>query len=346
MPEAAAAVEQSNHPTDRHLRSILSNPLFATAPVQSQLRMPRLAGTAVPSDIFDSAVSRGLMTARRATGYLVAVMRQLQSEMAPADLRKRMAESGAGLRVLKWLQASRGGYNIQLLSYDAFVHHLIPFLVAEGLGETAWNWLYQLGGRVCASQTDTEAEQALSNVLNAILKTPKLADPEFSLSLDNRYSYLIRANRSLPVNNQAVSHHLRTAWTKLAWFTTVDASIRPKPSALLYEMFIDIGRPWDLRRDIAHLELHHPVNPDHTQAVEFLRQLLPFEIAEADTDRPEHKNVAKRLNSLASDTVSRLEHVGLDGEASWVKEFMSRSFLTWNIHKQVDSLDERTGLAI
>src|SRR4051794_5239897 len=71
--------------TNRHLKDILSNPLFSynkdvTSTFPSSLASPSLvAPTRDPIEVFDHAVARGLMTPKAAIGVMVAKAKQLQA---------------------------------------------------------------------------------------------------------------------------------------------------------------------------------------------------------------------------------------------------------------------------
>ncbi|KIH93657.1 hypothetical protein SPBR_04246 [Sporothrix brasiliensis 5110] len=167
-----------HRPTDRHLRAILSNPLFTydqlasrpnlrssvtkavpaaaanapgiltAAPLSSALAHPSTthAETAQrdPMDIFDWAVARGLMTTKRAAGCLLAKRREaVQSSHALA--KTFMADTGAGLRVLQWLRASGLERDLSFVADTQFTSVLVQFLAAEPAMEAVvWQWIARL----------------------------------------------------------------------------------------------------------------------------------------------------------------------------------------------------------
>lgn len=91
-------------------------------------------------EVFEQAVARGMMSIRHAYICLAGVKRYIiQSPVL--DIRDGMQESGAGLKVLKWLVSSGTANDNEFLKHEAFSNLLMQFLVAEGLQEAAWTWI-------------------------------------------------------------------------------------------------------------------------------------------------------------------------------------------------------------
>jgi len=116
------------------MHSMLSNPLFNISPLNGT------AGLRSPMDIFEQAVAKGMMNIHYATTCLTAEKGRI-TESAVPNVRMGMKESGAGMRVLKWLVASGTSNNIRFLQDDAFTRVLMEFMVAEGLQEYSWSWI-------------------------------------------------------------------------------------------------------------------------------------------------------------------------------------------------------------
>ncbi|KAI1137820.1 hypothetical protein F5Y05DRAFT_62987 [Hypoxylon sp. FL0543] len=300
-------------PTDRHLRAILSNPLFT----HEENKQPQTASRN-PFDVFDSAVSKGLMTPRRAAGFLAKVRSQIAGESAD-EIRQGMADSGAGLRVVQWLRASGLENDLHLLAESGAVlfAHLIPFMYAEGLEEVVWSWVAHLSRRNESVEAKKGHHIALMGLLNAIMKQKNTSYTGEKTSLDGAYEAVVRANEILPKENEIASNTFKKVWSHMSWISTVCASERPKPSAPSFDAFVDVGRPLRMQLDMAHLDLHHPLTPDHSAAVQFMHH---------NVVRPNglHPSVARRLVCLALDTAGRLKEVGDTEEVSWVERYLTR----------------------
>ncbi|KAI1306822.1 hypothetical protein F5Y03DRAFT_128745 [Xylaria venustula] len=330
---SAEPASTTNHrPTDRHLRAILSNPLFAQPrkdnadtvlpSVPSVPSIPSIPSVHAPRnnpfDVFDSAVSKGLMTGRRAAGFLATVRSQLLAE-SPNDIRQRMGLSGAGLSVLRWLRSSGQENDLNFLSDAALLKLLVQFLYAEGLQEVAWSWLAQLATRGTELEFDKTPGRAsgrtLSRLMSAIINESSEAGSASSISLDGSFAALAKANHMLPRENTAVGVALKHSWARLSWASTVDAMGRPKPSVTLFEDFVDIGKPFKRPLDLAHLALHHPTTPNHSAAIEYLR--LRRQIIEDMTDIK--SGLQPRILCLVLDAAERLKQTGQADEAPWIE---------------------------
>ncbi|KAI0432570.1 hypothetical protein F5Y09DRAFT_135856 [Xylaria sp. FL1042] len=324
----------TNHrPTDQHLRAILSNPLFAQprndnvgATTPSSILAPR----SNPFDVFDSAVSKGLMTIRRAAGFLATVRSQLLAE-SPDNVRQRMGASGAGLRVLRWLRASGQENDLHFLSDPALLKLIVSFLYAEGLQEVAWGWLARLAARGTELEFEKTPGKAdsrtLSKLMSAIIDENINSASPSAISLDGSYAALAKANHMLPHESPAVNAALRNSWARLSWASTVDAVGRPKPSVTLFEKFVDIGRPLKLPLDLAHLDLHHPTTPTHSAAIEYLglrRQI----VEDMSNMRP---GLQQRILCLVLDAAERLNQTGQAAEAPWVERLKSAIYERLNL---------------
>ncbi|KAI0141496.1 hypothetical protein BJ166DRAFT_104921 [Pestalotiopsis sp. NC0098] len=320
---------QKHRPTDRHLDSILSNPLFAQ---RSAATTATTTALQQHHDIFDSASSKGMMTVRRAAGYLASIHRELQ--VPTLDAPSAVAASGAGLRVVQWLRSSGAENSLEFLSDQMLMPLLVRFMFVEGLEEVAWTWLSRLGAQLHTLPKDGQTQQSLVCLLQVIRLAQAYKDHALAsskASLDASYSTFLRANQTLPAQDPAALKGLQRYWHSLSWSSTVHASHYQTPSAPLFDMFTDIGRPWKKPMDIAHLELHHPTNPDHSSAVTYLHD--GHVVRSAEKLKTSAKYV-ERMVSLGTDTVDRLQVVGDEREASWVSEFMARTFFAWNLRPE------------
>lgn len=328
----------ANHrPTDRHLRAILTNPLFAQ-PRDVAVEAPTHAAVDKALPIFDAAVAKGWMNTRRAAGFLISIRAQLLAE-SPNDIRQRMASSEAGLRVLKWLRASGQENSLEFLRDTALVKVIVPFLYAEGLQEVAWTWLARLAARATELEFEhapgkPNAAQTLSRLISVIISENGASD----FSLDGSFSALARANEILPREKPVAVTALRSTWAQLSWATTVGALERPKPSVALFENFVDIGRPLSLPLDQAHLALHHPTAPTSSAALEYLR-LRQQIVDDLTTMRPRGQ---QRVLCLVLDVAERLRRTGQATEAAWVERMRNAIYDRLNLgimNAQVVSLD-------
>lgn len=324
--EDESSLKTTKHrPTDRHLREILSNPLFSHPQQNDSTSSPSIP-TKNPFDVFDAAVAKGMMTTRRAAGFLATIRAQAVKQSSP-DVRPNLATTGAGLHVLQWLRSSGQEDNLRFLSDSTLIQQLLPFMYAEGLEEVAWTWLAKLAAHRLRSMGLESGHTKLTShplfsLLSSMMKENSQSAAESKLNLDGSYSTLLRADQMLPKDYRVASLSVKNAWTGLSWASTVNAWERPKPSTPLFESFVDLGRPFDLPLDLAHLELHHPTTPSSDSAVHYMH--TRFAKAQDVTNTTIGDRARRRLICLALDTVDRLKQSGNTTEASWVERFLTK----------------------
>ncbi|KAI1209367.1 uncharacterized protein F4807DRAFT_91572 [Annulohypoxylon truncatum] len=316
-PLLKSASTSSNRPTERHLHAILSHPLFS-----HQEREKPIAGVD-PFHVFDTAVSRGLMTPRRAAGFLAKVRTQIEAE--GGDIPQAMAKSGAGLRVVRWMRTSGLENRLYTLSNVEFYFFwtLVPFMYAEGLEELVWTWVARLGSQKETENTEDFSTTALYRLLQAINRQKGVPYSRIR-GLDDAYEAMLRAYDILqPNENQVAFGSYRKAWSDLSWRSTVLASRYPKPSVDIFDAFVNVGRSLKTPIDIAHLGLHHPQSPDHCAAVQFMHHKIN-ETEQTDDDSLNSPLYRKRFVCLALDTADRLKEVGDVEEVSWIERLLTK----------------------
>lgn len=317
-PPTTSPKDSHRRPTDRHLRAILSNPLFNYDP---QARgAAGLAGVRRdPMDVFDEAVAKGMMTMKGALGCLIAARRDIL-QSSTASMKDGMRASGAGLRVLQWLRSSGMERDLSFMSNPRLIKFLLPFMVAEGLDELAWTWL----ARLVAGEgpTTVKKQAATSFLLEALVHTRSLG----ARNLDDAYSSILRGEEMLK-GKPEFAQEMLTPWRSLAWLSTVEAWKYSSPSESLFESYVAISehihRPRSLVR--AHLDLHHPSKPSDTLAVEFLSKESFWQNLLSSTSdtlvsgpKPQPSNFHVRIMSFGLDTVQHLTQRGQSDEAQWI----------------------------
>lgn len=315
--------DDHRRPTDRHVRAILSNPLFSHGPSK-----PVASGPAErdPMDVFDQAVAKGLMSPQRAAGILVAKHKAI-TQSASNAVNRSLAASGTALRVLQWLRSSGLERNLSFMTTKSFVDALIPLMVEEGLEEAAWIWLERWmrgDGRASpANQSGTYASHA-SHLLASLVR----AKVSPAGTLDKGYASIIRASdmfRESEYFDAAAIH----PWRALVVRSTVFAWQRTQPSEALFESFAAMSDPlsrriWSINVDRAHLELYHPTHPDATLAVQCLQSSMMERLrdriqAATTADKPPlFKSIARKVILMATDAAQHLARTGHEAQAEWV----------------------------
>lgn len=306
-----------DQPTDRHMRAILTNPLFGQSEPNPASRDTK---GVVHEEMFLLAVSKGLMTVTRAHGFLLRVLQDLR-QASTLSLQDGMRESGAGLLVVQWLRTSGEERQLSFLQQSRFTYDLMPFMVAEKLDELAWSWFQRLAA-------GEGPKGAGATLLNALVMAKSDA-----IELDAAYASIVKGDMVLRKEAASVTD-LIFPWSRLARITTFYPHLHKAPAADLFDSFVDVGyslaKPY-IKSYQAHLALHHPTQPSPDLAVRFLsdsliwQRLLPQRLAAWRSDpsikSPSVPALVQQLYLLSLDTAKLLRELG---EAQEAKRIMER----------------------
>jgi hypothetical protein len=159
-------------------------------------------------DVFDMAVANGMMNISHAKACLKAKKEKIIRSPV-LSVRAGMEESGAGMKVIRWLISSGTSVDNQFLTDQDFATLLMEFMVAEGLQEQAWRWIKRSFRNVAtvaalpAGKTFELARRELAGPLRALV----CAELEHNASFDAAYMCISRAAGYL---NGASSHIMST----------------------------------------------------------------------------------------------------------------------------------------
>ncbi|KHN99956.1 uncharacterized protein MAM_01880 [Metarhizium album ARSEF 1941] len=331
--ERAAVVAKVTDPDDavrhsaatRHLRSILSNPLFsysqrAGSPSQAE----KLHATRRdPMDVFDHAVAKGMMTLTAATGCMVAKRQLLSASDAPQDL----SSSQTALRVVRWLRSSGAESKLSFLHNLSFVRALTPLLVAEGLESIAWEWITRaVGDASLCWETGARVNHA-AFLLAQIVRTK--SQPQHG-NLDAAITAILDAER-LYRSSPLLPQILVLPWRSVSWLSTVESYTRDAPSERLFDAHLAAAEllPTPVEIEKAHLHLHHPTHPDHAPALRLFgdRKKVRKLVARLNPDRIQWSSIRGMgtlpwLAFLGHDTVNHLTRSGRKREADSLTELL------------------------
>ncbi|KAG5980089.1 hypothetical protein E4U55_004402 [Claviceps digitariae] len=321
-----------------HLKSILSNPLFSYNKQHVPLATSGLpSAKSDPMDVFDRAVSKGMMTLKAATGCIMAKRQILSCH----ENRSGLASSQTALRVVRWLNSTGAEAHLSFLDDKPFIRALTPLLVAEGLEDTAWNW-------VSRTVTDTDAswDSALrikraSFLLTEMARTKR--QPQYG-NLDAAITTILHAEQ-LYHNHPLLPEILVYPWRCLSWLSTVNSYRHVARSGAIFDAHIAMADllPQTVEVETAHLHLHHPTCPDDMPAMRFfndkekLRSLVRTLSSETHEkrSRPIGIHTLPWLRFLGHDTVTHLWRMGRKEEADFVEKRLCAALsafrhLSWN----------------
>lgn len=318
-PDVSPPIRQSA--TNRHLKDILSNPLFSyNKDVNSTFPSTLAPPKRDPMEVFDHAVARGMMTPKAAIGCMVAKSKQLHAMESSGSA---FVSSGTAARVVRWLRSSGSEQDLRFLDNQTFVRTLAPFLVAEGMEEIAWEWLVRTVNGPGSLSNEKRLKRA-SNLLAEVVRTK--CQPQYG-NLDSGISTMLQA-QELFRKSPLLSDLLVLSWRSVSWFSTVEAYSRAAPSEELFDAHMAtadrLPQPFLMER--AHLHLYHPTHPDHVPALQFFRDKeklrhLVHAIGPKKS-KPDKLSVVSWLAFLGHDTVNHLTQSGRTQEAQGVTDLL------------------------
>lgn len=303
--------------TDRHIKSILTNPLFKQGTPKSEP-----GSTQDPMDTFDRAVGRGMMTVNYAKAILIAKKRQLQS--SHETLEESMKKSGAGLKILKWLTSSGLNQNTEFLLEDRiFGVLLFEFMRAEGYEEVFWEWI----NKAMHAPSATKAEfRGLAQLLSKIVKlTAKL-----EASFNDSFSILLRItdmSKDLPLEQvqdllispgQRVFHMILESSRQVREATSLE-------SFKTFQQILPVFSIHDV--DLHTLDIYSPYHRSANHFLEFLRQRpSSMESETEDLGRRFEHNGAKKMVSISLMAAKILLEQNRVNDATWIMERLRTNY--------------------
>lgn len=297
----------------RHLKTLLSNPLFSYQQDATGSILPPSGAPRDPLDVFDHGVSRGLMTLQAATGILIAKREQLQNVAADPSA---LAGAGAARRVVGWLRASGSESTLKFLDNRPFVRELMPFLVNEGLEEVAWEWI----ARILSPAYDNLSLQFRRHHTSFLLtKLVRLKSQPQDKGIDAAMLTLVHARDTFS-SSPLLPQLLLSPWRALSWLTTVRSYTHSRPSLGAFDAHMETSERLDSPVEIekAHLCLYHPTKSNATPALRLLKDHQILERLAASTYGQSMAKASDELSwlvALGNDTVNYLARAGRKEEA-------------------------------
>ncbi|KAG6040713.1 hypothetical protein E4U41_007327 [Claviceps citrina] len=325
----------------RHLKSILSNPLFSHGK-QAGPGMPAavLPGAKRdPMDVFDHAVAKGMMSLKAATGCIMAKRQMMMpSRHDPPSTATGAGSSQTALRVLRWLRSSGAEADLSFLDDRAFLGALTPLLIAEGLEGAAWEWVSRTVTDANASWDGDLRIRRASFLLAQMVHTK--SQPQHG-NLDAAITTILDAEQRYH-GHALLPRLLVLPWRSVSWLSTVESYSRVAPSEGVFDAHIAMASllPRTLDVETAHLHLHHPTHPDHGPAMRFFhhKDKLHRLVQRCHSDRlskPTHARAMRIISwvsILGNDTINRLSQSGRRREAESVTELLRAELAAFSHH--------------
>lgn len=312
--------------TSQHLKSILSNPLFGyTTAASSKVQPPAAESKRDPMDVFDHAVSKGMMTLRAATGCLIAKSKQ------PQQAEGSVSPSETTVRVLRWLSSSGAENNQRFLDHEPFVNALAPILIAADREEVAWAWIKRAISDESIQVSDEIRTRRCSALLSSLVKVksrPAYGDLNAAIATILDAEQFFKGQPLLP-------DVLVQPWRSVSWLTTVESAKQPAPTEELFEAHMATAGllHHQVPIETAHLSLHHPTHPNFQPALDLfgdmkkLRALVQeFMSTKGVCKMPGEMDILPWIILLGHDTVHCLSETGREAEAQSLSALLRSEF--------------------
>ncbi len=278
-------------------------------------------------ELFEKAVAKGMMDTRSA----YACLRKEREKIVKSpvlSIRDGMKESGAGMKVLKWLVSSGTANSNEFLKHNGFSELLMQFMVAEGLQEVAWMWVK----RAIEGRPDIHSSWGLAKVeacqaaVRPVIFLMKAELAWTGVSLDTAYLCLSRAAgyfKSAPVRE--MRSFLNVPGTFLAKATFFGA--HEPSSEANFESFLSLVPAIFKNSDyyFAHLNVLHPTKPTPDFALDYLSRHMDVTMEFSKTIRAGAMQNHSRIH-LCLDTARLLLETERYGEAHWVMDFLRSKY--------------------
>lgn len=332
----------SEHHTDVHLRSILTNPLFV---IQSNCRgMPskdRPFGRVQdlvkrPMDVFKEQVSGGTATLQSAGLCLQA---QYNNCLASPDNTSgnAMRASGAGTTVLEWLWSSGIESSRHFFKTHELFKLLVPFLIAERQHKRIMQWLRRLYAETNQNPSP-ENDRRYRKLLLDFIK----AEMSLGQGLESATALFIQVAREAR-DRETRFDGLNSAFNFVAYYLTVKLMAVPKTvelQASTLDPLMNISRSFTANGRgscLAALQgLYLAKHPSARAALQYFQGLSLKNVAEL-TPLRRHRIIFMGLR-----TAELCHDRGRQAEAIQVMDFLESNFKSEIVSHRLPNDNEMT----
>lgn len=321
--QQSAALPDSEHHTNNHLRSILTNPLFDTRRGMRSKEKPfgRVQDLVKrPMDVFREQVSAGTATLHTACLCLQA---QYNNCLASPDatLKNAMRASRAGTSVLEWLWSSGMGESRRFFDSRASFELLVLFLVAEERNDRILQWLRRLYAEANKDWTP-EIHRRYLNLLLGFVK----AETTLGQGLESATAFFVQVARDAQ-DSELGFNELNGAFNFVAYHLTIELMAVPKSAQLqasTLEPFMNVIKNFTTTKRGIYLAALHGLylakDPDPRAALQYFQGLSLKDIAALTPSR------LPRIIFMGLRTAELCLELDREAEAIQIMDFLQSNF--------------------
>ncbi|KAL2003609.1 hypothetical protein VTN02DRAFT_3155 [Thermoascus thermophilus] len=326
----------SAHSHDRHLKSILDNPLFRVAPSKTTLGAGHARAQSVqfkkrlaeePMAVFDELVASGSVTRSDIVQCLKAQL-VLAGSASEDGVREAMKNSGAGSRVVAWFWASDSATRKMLFKSRTATSTALKFMVTEELQDTIMVWLRMLSKQDLGGLDGRIPETVVPRLFSHFLFDFMVAEMRYGRGVSSALGYYVKVCRMCSFLVDRYGSDTRDAMLVEAgtylgqWIVDNGQSQEVKEiPATVYDEFREaLSALAPMALWSASVSLYHPTHPTAQPLLEYIRELPPEERhAGKDAERD-------ILIRITMDAVQLLLDQEKFREASWLAQCIKRLF--------------------
>ncbi|RJE19179.1 hypothetical protein PHISCL_08476 [Aspergillus sclerotialis] len=268
----------SIHATNKHLQTILDNPLFRVTPSRPTDSRVQSGTKRLPKDpmvTFDELVASGSVT-------IASIIECLKLQLAipgkrnSGDLRESMKASRAGSRVVSWWWSADAQARKRMLQNRELMFSLCKFMVAEGLQDRIMQWLRMLLDHHVGSPNGQVSEEYVTTVFRRLLFLLLLAEVRYGNGLSSAMEVFIQVGEMwLSMDDRPRSVHMLAAGDMLCYMVMENEQSHAQDIPVpVYERYMDLmSLFFPNRKTTAVAPLYHPTNPNARPFVKFVENL-------------------------------------------------------------------------
>ena len=277
-------------PADTHIHSLLSSPLLKgrksterfersterNTPKPNMLEEVQ-SSLIAPMEFFDAQVAAGQATIDTAKNCLRTQLANttIYKEVMPGGLPPSNSEALAS--ILNWLWSSGMEHSLEFVHDHQFVRLLMGFVVSEGKQRHFWQWLERAAivhreHETLQGKPDNDLIRSIAHLVQAYLHENLKTKSDLNIAM----AIFLKALSLLDMKLFPCYNKLLKAPASYLSRRIMDRDLQVILDVTLYDRLVEKVKVWSKGEDmvLARLRLSHPVNPDPSPALRYIRTTI------------------------------------------------------------------------
>lgn len=264
--------------TNKHLQTILDNPLFRVTPSRPTDSRGQSGTERLPKDsmvVFDELVASGSVTFA-SIGECLNLQLAIPGKRNPSDLRESMKASKAGSRVVSWWWSADAQTRKSMLRNPPLMSLLCKFMAAEGLQDRIMQWLRMLLEHHVGSPHDQVSEEYVASAFRQLLFWFLLEEVRYGNGLSSAMDFFVQVGDMwLSMDDRPRSlRMLQPGGNALCRMVVENEGHARDIPVPIYERYMDLmSLFFPIGKITAVAPLYHPTNPNPRPFVKFVKNI-------------------------------------------------------------------------